>query len=68
MKTNPEVCPWCGQKLTVRPETLTGDVPCRQCGRVLWFVRRTVGDAVILTFLPGSTVNSESLERVEKGE
>jgi anti-anti-sigma factor len=64
METNPDVCPLCGKRLFIVPAALTGDVPCRQCGRVLWFVRKTVDDAVILTFLPGLMVGSESLERI----
>jgi anti-anti-sigma regulatory factor len=44
---------------------LSGDSPCPHCGQVLWFLRRTAGGAVVLTFLPGLKSASESLARVE---
>jgi anti-anti-sigma factor len=63
----PDSCPVCGHVLIVEPTSVPAkDAPCPQCGRVLWFVRKTVGDAVILTFLPGLMVGSESLERINE--
>ena len=37
-----------------------GDSVCLECGCLLWFVRKAVGDVVILTFLPGLMTGLES--------
>ncbi len=66
MENDQDACPSCGKRLTIVPAALAGDVPCQQCGRVLWFVRKMAGDAVVLTFLPGLMVGSESLERINE--
>ena len=43
---------------------LLGDTPCPHCGQLLWFVRKRVGSAVVLTLLPGLVSGSEALQRV----
>lgn len=59
-------CPACGTKVTAEPLNEAGDVPCPECGRLYWFVKQTLENTVVLTFLPGLMVSSESLGRVEE--
>jgi anti-sigma B factor antagonist len=62
-----DFCPLCGQVVIVGPAAVPAkDAPCPHCGELLWFVRKTVGDAVILTFLPGLMTGSEALERTDE--
>ena len=64
---NADFCPLCGQVVIVGPASVPAkDAPCPHCGELLWFVRKTAGDAVILTFLPGLMASSESLERADE--
>jgi anti-anti-sigma factor len=44
---------------------MNGDVPCTRCGQLLWFVRKPLGEAVILTFFPGPIVALDSITRVK---
>ena len=62
----PNQCPACGQKVILGTREIEGETPCLNCGRWLWFVRRTVGDVAVLTFLPGLIVGSESGGRVDE--
>ena len=40
-------------------------MPCKQCGQLLWFLRRPLGEVVILTFFPGPIVTLDSIARVK---
>jgi anti-anti-sigma factor len=67
MENNPDFCPFCDGVVIADPASVPAkDAPCPHCGEVLWFVRKTVGDVVILTFLPGLMAGSESIERVDE--
>jgi anti-anti-sigma regulatory factor len=57
-------CPACLKNLPEESLTLLGDVPCPHCGQFLWFVQKSAGDAVILTFLPGLVCGSDPVLRV----
>jgi anti-anti-sigma factor len=57
----PECCPLCGDGIFLDPLDARKDVLCPHCGQLLWFVRKYVGDVVILTFLPGLMSGSESV-------
>lgn len=58
-------CPSCGKAVTTAPLANAGDVPCPHCDDLLWFVRRAHDGVVVLTFLPGLMVASESRERID---
>ncbi len=62
----PNQCPACGKEVILGTGEIVGETPCLSCGRWLWFVRRTVGDVALLTFLPGLIVGSESAGRVDE--
>ena len=65
MENNPDFCPFCDSVVNADPASVPAkDALCPHCRELLWFVRKTVGDVVILTFLPGSMAESESIERV----
>ena len=65
MENNPEFCPFCGTVVIVGPASIPArDAPCPKCGHLLWFVRKSVNNVAILTFLPGLMAGSESIERV----
>ena len=66
VETPSHCCPNCGSEIEIDSLLLLSDGPCPQCHRVLWFVRRSVEGAVILTFLPGLMSGSEGLVRVEE--
>ncbi len=67
LETTPDFCPLCDHVVTVgSPSVPAKDAPCPHCGELLWFVRKTVGEAVVLTFLPGLMAGSESLERSDE--
>ena len=67
LESTPDHCPLCDRVVIVGPASIPAkDAPCPHCGELLWFVRKTVGDAVILTFLPGLMTGSESLERADE--
>ena len=36
-------------------------MPCGHCGQLLWFVRKPLGEVVILTFFPGWQSPSTSI-------
>lgn len=59
MENIPDCCPACGKEVT----TESKEAPCPYCDRPLWFLRRTMGDVVILTFLPGPITGSEGFDR-----
>jgi anti-anti-sigma factor len=59
-------CPACGSPVTIEPIDSAGDSPCSECGHLIWFVRRNIDETVILTFLPGLMMSSESLDRVSE--
>jgi len=58
-------CPACGKSITTEPLASVGDVPCPHCNHLLWFVRRSEDGIVVLTFLPGLMLASESRERID---
>jgi anti-sigma B factor antagonist len=61
------VCPLCNGVVVVEPGSMLGeDAPCPHCGGLLWFLRKQVGDVVVLTFLPGLITGSESVHRVDE--
>ncbi|MGO8749558.1 MAG: STAS domain-containing protein [Thermoguttaceae bacterium] len=39
-------------------------MPCEHCGQLLWFVRKPLGEVVILTFFPGLAIALDSIARV----
>ena len=57
-------CPACLRDLPVESLALLGDIPCPHCGQLLWFVRKKVGSAVVLTLLPGLISGSDAVLRV----
>jgi anti-anti-sigma factor len=67
LRITPDHCPFCGNVVIVGPASHPArDAPCPHCGKLLWFVRKTVGDVVILTFLPGLMSGGESVLRVDE--
>jgi len=63
----PDFCPLCGTVVIIAPATDPAkDAPCPHCGELLWFVRKRLGDVVILTFLPGLMAGSESIDLVDE--
>jgi anti-sigma B factor antagonist len=58
-------CPACGNSITAEPLASAGDNPCPHCDHLLWFVRRSGDGVVVLTFLPGLMLASESRERID---
>jgi anti-anti-sigma factor len=67
LEHTPYSCPYCGYAVIVEPASVAAkDAPCRHCGKVLWFVRKMLGDGVVLTFLPGLMTGSESKERIDE--
>jgi anti-anti-sigma factor len=58
-------CPACGKSITAEPLASAGDAPCPHCNHLLWFVRRSQDGVVVLTFLPGLMLASESRERID---
>ena len=62
-------CPYCDAAADLGaglPGQAHGDLPCRGCGHMLWFVRRHHDDAVVLAFLPGLIAGSEPVSRVDE--
>ena len=57
----PTLCPFCNARVEVEPSRTNGDVPCERCGQLLWFVRKPLGEVVILTFFPGPTITLDSI-------
>jgi len=49
---HPDCCPVCGTALAVEAANGSGRT-CPKCKRPLWFVRKAVEDAVVITFLTG---------------
>ena len=62
----PGSCPACDREFS--PEFLeqAGDALCPQCKTTLWFVRRRIGPAVVLRFLPGLTSGGEAMRRTHE--
>lgn len=61
----PNCCPACGSQVAIEQSTPVGDFPCPQCGSPLWFLRTSLGEVVVLTFLPRSARDRETVERVD---
>jgi len=61
----PNCCPACGGEVTIQPSGPTGDFPCPHCGHLLWYLRRSVREVAILTFLPGQMCEWESVDQVD---
>ena len=59
-------CPACLRTLSIESLFSMGDTPCPHCGRLLWFVRKTSGSAVVVTLLPGLIASSEAALRVDE--
>ena len=57
-------CPACRREVPMESPAALGNAPCPHCGQLLWFVRRRVGSAVVLTLLPGLISGSEAVQRV----
>ncbi len=67
LEDTPDFCPLCDHVVIIRPVSMPAkDAPCPHCGELLWFVRKTIDDVVILSFLPGLMAGSESLERTSE--
>jgi anti-anti-sigma regulatory factor len=62
----PNACPFCGADSGVDLSSPDAENPCPACGRLLWFVRKPVDQAVVFIFLPGLLSGSESLPRVDE--
>jgi anti-anti-sigma factor len=56
-------CPLCGSSLACEPPI---DVRCQECGRLVWFLKRTTDDAVILDALHGRIPEAEDIESLCK--
>ncbi len=63
-QSTPDHCPACLHELSMESPAGQGDAPCPHCGQLLWFVRKRVGSAVVLTLLPGLISGSEAVQRV----
>jgi anti-anti-sigma regulatory factor len=61
----PDCCPGCGGPILLTPVT-TAEQPCPHCRHRLWFLRRCVGDVLVITFLPGLTSRFGSSEQVDE--
>ncbi|MGO8751558.1 MAG: STAS domain-containing protein [Thermoguttaceae bacterium] len=61
----PNLCPFCNAQVVVEPSGNWKDVPCQQCGQLLWFLRKPLGDVVALTFFPGPIISLDSIARVK---
>lgn len=58
----PDRCPSCDNAVEIA--TLSGGADCPRCGQYLWFVKRTEGDVVVLSFVPGLAPGAEYLGHV----
>lgn len=59
-------CPECGSEVNVASMASAGDTPCPNCRHLFWFTRQPVDEVVVLTFLPGLMLASESLKRIDE--
>ncbi len=59
-------CPACGSEVTVASWETIGDMPCSKCKHLFWFVRQPIDNMMVLTFLPGLMLASESLMRIDE--
>jgi anti-anti-sigma regulatory factor len=62
----PDCCPQCGGTIALSSSSPAEDVVCPHCAQALWFVRKSQGGSVILTFLPGLRTGSESALRMDE--
>jgi len=62
----PGLCPACGEPFVPDPESPDEEGPCPHCRHPVWFVRKPLDDAVVLTFLTGLISGSESLGRLDE--
>jgi anti-sigma B factor antagonist len=65
IESAPNCCPACGSEVAFQPSGPAGDFRCPRCGCLLWFLRKSVDGVAILTFLPGSMCDRESVEQVD---
>jgi anti-anti-sigma factor len=56
-------CPKCGDVVRTDPARLMDGSLCPRCLFSRWFLRKVVGDVVVLTFLPRLPVGEESIKR-----
>ena len=59
-------CPRCGSEAPIEALLMLNNPLCPQCNRILWFVRKSINDVVVVTFLPGRMFGSESDVRAEE--
>jgi len=59
-------CLSCGNELAIDPALVSGDVPCPHCNQLLWFLKRSVDETVVLACLPGDIASTECVERIEE--
>ncbi len=58
-------CPWCG--FSVNLEGVNGaGARCPRCGKPLWFVCKTVDEAVVITFLTGLVSGHATAQQVDE--
>lgn len=54
-------CPRCDQAVTLGPSFPAEDAVCQECRAPLWFLRKNLGGAVLMTFLPTTPANTEAV-------
>jgi anti-anti-sigma factor len=62
----PSYCPGCGSQVSIALSGPAADHCCPHCGRSLWFLRRSQGEVVVLTFLPRSVGDKDTVEQVDE--
>jgi anti-sigma B factor antagonist len=62
----PSLCPACGEPFVPDPSSPEEEGPCPYCRRPVWFVRKPLNEAIVLTFLTGLVSGSESLGRLDE--
>jgi anti-anti-sigma factor len=62
----PDCCPRCSRPIASDASRPARDAVCAHCERPLWFVRKTAGDVVVLTFWPGLIAGSECIHRMDE--
>ncbi len=60
------VCAVCGAEAAFDVPPPSRSVPCQQCGHLVWFRRRTVGDIVVLDVLSARGIGSGQMECASK--
>ncbi len=60
-----DCCPLCGSPVNLEPINGSG-VPCPRCGRPLWFVRKSLDGAAVITFLTGLVSAHATAQQVDE--